>query len=67
MIKPHGSDTLNPLYVRDDAKRAALVKESEGLPSIVVCSAAAARGAATRSIPSRRRDQRAQFISASVS
>jgi sulfate adenylyltransferase len=42
MIKPHGSDTLNPLYVRDDAKRAALIKEAEGLPSITVCSAAAA-------------------------
>jgi len=22
MIKPHGSETLNPLYVEDDAKRA---------------------------------------------
>jgi len=42
MIKPHGSDTLNPLYVQDDAKRAELTKEAEGLPSIVVCSAAAA-------------------------
>jgi len=42
MIKPHGSDTLNPLYVQDDAKRAELAKEAEGLPSIVVCSAAAA-------------------------
>jgi sulfate adenylyltransferase len=42
MIKPHGSNTLNPLYVRDDAKRAALIKEAEGLPSITVCSAAAA-------------------------
>jgi sulfate adenylyltransferase len=42
MIKPHGSDTLNPLYVQDDAKRAKLTKEAEGLPSIVVCSAAAA-------------------------
>jgi sulfate adenylyltransferase len=42
MIKPHGSDTLNPLYVQDDKKRAALLKEAEGLPSIVVCSAAAA-------------------------
>ena len=41
MIKPHGSDTLNPLYVEDDAKRAALAKEAEGLPSITVCSAAA--------------------------
>jgi len=41
MIKPHGSETLNPLYVEDDAKRAELIKEAEGLPSIVVCSAAA--------------------------
>ena len=42
MIKPHGSDTLNPLYVADDAKRAALEAEAATLPSIVVCSAAAA-------------------------
>src|SRR5210317_157218 len=42
LIKPHGSDTLNPLYVANDAKRAELLKEAEGLPSIVVCSAAAA-------------------------
>jgi sulfate adenylyltransferase len=42
MIKPHGSDTLNPLYVADDAKRAALQAEAEGLTSIVVCSQAAA-------------------------
>ncbi|MBW2525355.1 MAG: sulfate adenylyltransferase [Deltaproteobacteria bacterium] len=42
MIKPHGSDKLNPLYVMDDDKRAALLKEAEGLPSIVVSSAAAA-------------------------
>lgn len=42
LIKPHGSDTLNPLYVFDDAKRAELLKEAESLPSIVVCSQAAA-------------------------
>ncbi|MFH1624793.1 MAG: sulfate adenylyltransferase [Pseudomonadota bacterium] len=42
MIKPHGSDTLNPLYVMDNARRAELAKEAEGLPSIVVCSQAAA-------------------------
>ena len=42
MIKPHGSDALNPLYVQDDAKRAALKKEAENLPSIIACSAAAA-------------------------
>ncbi|MBF0432090.1 MAG: sulfate adenylyltransferase [Fibrobacteria bacterium] len=41
MIKPHGSDTLNPLYVEDDAKRAELEKEAAGLPSIVISSAAA--------------------------
>ena len=41
MIKPHGSNTLNPLYVADDVKRAELVKEAKNLPSIVVCSAAA--------------------------
>lgn len=41
MIKPHGSETLNPLYVADEAKRAELLKEAEGLPSIVICSAAA--------------------------
>jgi sulfate adenylyltransferase len=42
LIKPHGSDTLNPLYVMDDAERAALLKEAEELPSVVICSAAAA-------------------------
>jgi len=42
MIKPHGSDTLNPLYVADDAKRASLEAEAKGLKSIVVCSQAAA-------------------------
>ena len=41
MIKPHGSDVLNPLYVQDNAKRAELLKEAEGLPSIVISSAAA--------------------------
>ena len=42
MIKPHGSDKLNPLYVSDPAKRAALEKEAQGLPSIVVSSGTAA-------------------------
>ncbi len=41
MIKPHGSETLNPLYVSDDAKRAELLEEAKGLPSIVISSAAA--------------------------
>ena len=42
MIKPHGSDTLNPLYVENDTDRAALQKEAESLPSILVSSATAA-------------------------
>ena len=42
MIKPHGSETLNPLYVADDAKRAALEAEAANLKSIIVCSQAAA-------------------------
>lgn len=42
LIKPHGSETLNPLFVMDDQKRAELLKEAESLPSVVVCSAAAA-------------------------
>lgn len=42
MIKPHGSDTLNPLYVADDARRAALLAEAATLPSLLLNSAAAA-------------------------
>ena len=42
MIKPHGSDTLNPLYVADDTERAALIKEAENLPAILISSGAAA-------------------------
>ncbi len=42
LIKPHGSETLNALYVADDKKRAELIKEAESLPSIVISSAAAA-------------------------
>ena len=42
MIKPHGSDTLNPLFVYDDVKHHELQKEAESLPSLVLNSAAAA-------------------------
>ncbi len=42
MIKPHGSDALNPLFVYDSEKRHALVQEAERLPSLVLNSAAAA-------------------------
>ena len=41
-MKPHGSDTLNPLYVADHAQRAELVKEAEALPDIIISSGAAA-------------------------
>ena len=42
MIKPHGSDELNPLFVYNVEQRHALVKEAESLPSILLNSAAAA-------------------------
>lgn len=42
MIKPHGSDELNPLFVYDSAEHAALTKEAESLPSLMLSSAAAA-------------------------
>ena len=42
MIKPHGSDTLNPLYVADEADREQLIQEAHELPAITVSSAAAA-------------------------
>ena len=42
MIKPHGSVRLNPLYVEDAEQRAALQKEAESLPKLLVSSAAAA-------------------------
>ena len=42
MIKPHGSEELNPLFVYDSAENEALQKEAEGLVSIVVSSATAA-------------------------
>lgn len=42
MIKPHGSDELNPLFVYDTEQNDALQKEAEGLPSLLVSSATAA-------------------------
>ncbi len=42
MIKPHGSDTLNPLFLQDKNKREELVKEAANLHSIVISSQAAA-------------------------
>lgn len=42
MIKPHGSDTLNPLFVYDTEKHHQLMQEAESLPSLTLNSAAAA-------------------------
>jgi sulfate adenylyltransferase len=42
LVKPHGSNSLNPLYVEDPGKRAQLEKEAEGLPKLLVSSQAAA-------------------------
>lgn len=41
MIKPHGADTLKPLYVADAAERARLTAEAANLPNLLVSSAAA--------------------------
>lgn len=42
MIKPHGSEQLNPLFVADETQRAALLQEADTLPSLLLTSAAAA-------------------------
>ena len=42
MIKPHGSDELNPLFVYDAQKHHELTHEAESLPSLMLNSAAAA-------------------------
>jgi sulfate adenylyltransferase len=42
MIKPHGSETLNPLFVYDQIKHHELQQEAEALPKLLVSSAAAA-------------------------
>ena len=42
MIKPHGSDALDPRFVYDSEQRHALIAEAEGLHSILLNSAAAA-------------------------
>ncbi len=42
MIKPHGSDSLNPLFVYDSEKHDELCHEAENLPYLMLSSAAAA-------------------------
>jgi len=41
MIKPVGSDTLQPLFVYDSSRHDALSHDAEGLPSVVISSQAA--------------------------
>ena len=41
MIKPIGSDTLNPLFVSDAGEREKLIAEAETLPSVIISSQAA--------------------------
>ena len=41
MIKPIGSDTLQPLFVYDTGEHQALRREAESLPSVVISSQAA--------------------------
>ena len=45
MISPYGSETLNPLYVADEAERNRLLEAGEAMPSLVLASTAAANGA----------------------
>ncbi|MDH4072286.1 MAG: sulfate adenylyltransferase [Gammaproteobacteria bacterium] len=42
MIRPHGAEALQPLFVSNEAERAALKKDAEFLPSLLLNSAAAA-------------------------
>jgi sulfate adenylyltransferase len=42
LIKPHGSDSLNPLLITDNDQLQALQAEAESLPSLMLNSAAAA-------------------------
>lgn len=42
MIKPHGADALNPLFVSDERQNESMLAEAEALPSLLLSSAAAA-------------------------
>tara|TARA_B110000046_G_scaffold185444_1_gene227079 strand:- start:1208 stop:2398 length:1191 start_codon:yes stop_codon:yes gene_type:complete len=42
LIKPHGSNTLTPLFVQDAQRQQELLAEAESLPSLLLNSAAAA-------------------------
>jgi sulfate adenylyltransferase len=42
VIKPHGADALNPLFVADQDQREALLNEAQGLAQVLISSATAA-------------------------
>ena len=42
LIAPHGSDSLNPLFIKDSSQRDSLISESKGMPQLLLNSAAAA-------------------------
>jgi sulfate adenylyltransferase len=42
MIKPHGSQTLTPLFVEDQVEREALLEEAKSFPKLLLDSASAA-------------------------
>ena len=42
LVCPHGSDSLNPLYIKDSKEKEEIVKKSQNLPKILLNSAAAA-------------------------
>ena len=42
LIAPHGSDSLNPLFVNDSSQRESLISKSKDMPQLLLNSAAAA-------------------------
>lgn len=42
MIRPHGADALNPLFVKDQTERNAVLEQAKALPQVCISSAAAA-------------------------
>lgn len=42
LISPHGAEQLNPLFVSDNDQRAALIAQTDSMPSVMVSSATAA-------------------------
>jgi sulfate adenylyltransferase len=42
LIAPHGSDSLNPLFIKDSSQRDSLISKSKGMSQLLLNSAAAA-------------------------